>query len=172
MEAPNDGRYTRRDPKEHLILNLDISSESECWNWTGQKNNRGYGIFKNKILMEQMGVGVATASPRAAYWIFKKPFGREWVLHHCDNPACCNPNHLYLGSPQDNVDDMVSRGRNSRGEDRPAAKLTEMDVREIRRLRGKRGGSRMKTKDIAAKFSIGVSLVNKIVFREAWKHVD
>lgn len=58
------------------------------------------------------------------------------VCHHCDNPPCVNPAHLFLGAPTDNMQDMIKKGRQRfrRGADAGAAKLTEDQVREIRGL--------------------------------------
>lgn len=164
----------RKDPKEYLYANLDFNAPEGCWNWTGDKNDRGYGTFRNRIMGEYMGFKKATAASRAS-WVIH--FGliptTDWVLHKCDNAACCNPAHLYVGTPQQNVDDMVSRERNSRGEDRPAAKLTEAQVREIRALRGKRGDKgRMKVKALAERFGVSGGTIQKIIYRAAWTHVD
>lgn len=56
-----------------------------------------------------------------------------WVLHRCDNPACCNADHLFLGTHSDNMQDMVSKGRSLKGNDSPHAKLSEANVGDIRR---------------------------------------
>lgn len=90
------------------------------------------------------------------------------VLHKCDNPACINPAHLFLGTNDDNVRDMVNKKRNQKGERHWRAKLTENAVREIRARRD----SGMLQKDIAAQYGISRRTVGQIIKRERWKQVN
>ena len=83
-----------------LIKNLD-----ECWIYKGYKTQAGYGQFYNGISIEY--------AHRFAYESYHKckiPIGK-FILHRCDNPACCNPRHLYIGTQYDNVGDMILRKR-------------------------------------------------------------
>lgn len=105
-----------------------------CWNWIASKNPKGYGKF---------GVGGAgrgwTGAHRVSWEIHSGPIPDDkCVLHSCDNPACVNPNHLWLGTIQDNLRDCGDKGRRSggrlSGELNSHAKLKERDVLEIRRL--------------------------------------
>lgn len=86
---------------------------SGCLEWIGHKDRKGYGRFAS-----QSGEILAH---RLAYIMHHGPIGRQHVLHRCDNPSCVNPQHLFLGSNQDNMDDMVAKGRSSRryGQDNP-----------------------------------------------------
>jgi len=94
-----------------------------------------------------------------------------YVLHQCDNRACANPNHLFLGTNGDNQRDAAkkgkSRGKIMVGENNPAAKLSETDVREIRRL----AALGVKRKILAAKWSISYSQISSILIGQTWKHV-
>ena len=103
------------------------TAEAGCWLWTGSTIKGGYGTIKVN--------GVVMLAHRVS-WILA---GRElpgslWVLHDCDTPPCVNPDHLFLGTHQDNVDDKVQKGRSHRptGEKNPSAKLTRKQVEEIR----------------------------------------
>lgn len=98
-----------------------------CWAWTASQQRAGYGKF-----------GMNRGYVLAHRWSYEHhvgpiPDGR-FVLHRCDNRTCVNPDHLYLGTQTDNMRDMVSRGRSSRGRDKHTAKLTEWDVRDIREM--------------------------------------
>ena len=110
-----------------------------CWNWIAHKNPAGYG---------RITVNRKDYTAHRMSWILHKGAipGGLFVCHHCDNPACCNPNHLFIGTNRDNRRDSVKKGRQhkpkysdlyvatgklQRGEDNPAAVLTEEKVREI-----------------------------------------
>lgn len=99
-----------------------------------------------------------------------------WVLHRCDNRACIEPTHLFLGTAQDNTDDMVSKGRlvthdyaGPRGTRHPGAKLTDDKVRAIRRLYASGEWSQ---KGIGEMFGVSAMLVNGIVNGKRWRHVE
>jgi hypothetical protein len=90
------------------------------------------------------------------------------ACHHCDNPPCCNPVHLFQGTHLDNNLDSKIKGRNSFGERRPMAKLTDAVVREIRNIAtGTRGESVL----ISERFHVSRRLVNAVISGERWKHI-
>jgi hypothetical protein len=99
-----------------------------CWVWTGAKTDKGYG----RLHM----VGGVEYAHRIS-WNHHFGYTKKWVLHRCDNSSCVRPTHLFLGTCADNNADMVRKGRQCRGEDRPQSKLTRRSVAQIRRLRGK-----------------------------------
>lgn len=92
------------------------------------------------------------------------------VRHLCNNPPCCNVEHLAVGTHADNMADKVAAGRQSRmpGESHPLAKLTEADVRVIRAL----AATGVTHKVIAEKFSIRRKYVSDVVCGRSWKHVE
>lgn len=92
--------------------------------------------------------------------------GKEWVLHRCDNPPCCNPAHLFLGTPRDNAVDMIAKGRraDTRGENHGSAKLTAAQVLEIR-------ASKLSSNIIADQYGVSGRLIRVIRQRVVWRHL-
>lgn len=100
---------------ERFQKKFEIDTETECWNWTAAIKTKGYGAFA-------LGDGkVAELSHRAAYKLYIGPipdgpgYHGICVLHRCDNRKCVNPKHLFLGSHQDNMDDMKKKNRARNG---------------------------------------------------------
>jgi len=87
------------------------------------------------------------------------------VCHICDNPLCINPEHLFLGTHTDNMNDMVLKGRTQHGERRHSAKLTEDQVREIRQCRY------WPQRELSNKFGVSQSTISVILAGKKWKHV-
>lgn len=114
-------------PESRFWSQLTKTEEDACWLWQGRPDRTGYG---------QMRVGGKKRQAHRLSWIIQYgpiPPGL-WVLHQCDVPLCVNPNHLFLGTRQDNVDDMMKKGRgpNFRGSKNPRAKLDEKKVEALR----------------------------------------
>lgn len=127
-----------------------------CWEWSGGKNASGYGVF----CINSKPIPAHRASWEAHY---NKPIPKgKWVLHACDNPACINPNHLFLGTHQDNVTDKVMKGRQSRGE--TLGKLSESDVLTIR-------NSSEPQRALAERYGVSVQNISKVQRREIWTHI-
>lgn len=148
----------------------------DCLVWPAtQQNHSGYGLFYCD--------GKYRAAHRIAYILAHGPIpDGMFVCHRCDNPSCVNPEHLFLGTHQDNMDDCTRKGRHargdrsgprlhpekmSRGEHRYNAKLTDDLVREIRRLHQ----NGMRGRAIGKAFGITESAVSAIVHGKSWKHV-
>lgn len=118
------------DWKQRFWLRVDRSAgDAACWPWTGA-SSRGYGSLR-------VG-GVLFSAHRVAYELTNQKIPEGLLVRHsCDNPPCCNPAHLLLGTESDNRFDMYRRGRQGkrlyrRGQDHPNSKLTSVEVNEIR----------------------------------------
>lgn len=138
-----------------------------CWIWTGATNDKGYG----QIQRGDRGEG-RISTHRLAWQLQHGPIPEGLdVCHECDNPPCCNPAHLFLGTHSDNMVDMYSKGRANKkprhGEQNHAAKLTADQVREIRLLCAKG----MTQNAVAQQFGVSEAAIQKIVKRKNWKHL-
>jgi hypothetical protein len=101
------GRLKKADVREYFFHYTDVRGEDECWPWTGLRNRTGYGQLKGTKYRGRLSHCIS--------WIIHNgplPEGMR-VLHRCDNPPCCNPKHLFIGTQADNVADMVAKGRNT-----------------------------------------------------------
>lgn len=119
----------RRAAKDRLLER--IKKNGDCWIYTGAVGGDGYGVIG-------IGRGTSNRAHRVMYEVFVGPIPKGMlVCHRCDTPLCINPRHLFLGTPKDNTQDMISkgRGRAMSGETHPSAKLSDADVTAIKRLR-------------------------------------
>ena len=170
---PHDqGRWERRTGtlEERLWSRVDRSGGPDaCWPWTGgNRHPFGYGLMAVNRRPE--------GAHRVAYLVTygEIPSDKPAVCHSCDNPACCNPRHLFAGTQADNLYDMDSKGRSTWRDSKNvgvrngATSLTDQDVRETRRL-AQRGSSQ---RAIAEHFGIGKATVARIIHRETWRHVE
>lgn len=136
----------------------------DCWTWTGCRFQTGYGAF-------QLRGKIRRASRLAASLSGLLLSDSAWVLHRCDNRACVRPDHLFAGTPKDNVADMIKKGRARwvapRGERSHTAKLTEAKVLEIRALRS----SGVPRADVARMFGVAGDQITRITTRKNWSHV-
>jgi hypothetical protein len=144
-------------------------SDDECWNWTGYTNKSGYGSFRigNEIKLAH----------RVSWFLYNGEIPAEiFVCHKCDNSRCVNPKHLFLGTPDDNMKDMVSKNRQAKGEYAGQAgvknvngKLHEGEVIVIRML----CDSKMfNFKEISGMFNITPTMVRHIGQRKFWAWLD
>ena len=136
-----------------------------CWEWTSGKNGQGYGQFYLSSFP-----GRCVSAHRIA-WILslgKIPAG-VLALHHCDNPACVNPAHLFLGTHADNAHDRDQKGRRlpPAGALNGNAKLTEADIQTIRDW----DNSGVPRAEIARRLGVSPPLISRVMLGKAWKHV-
>lgn len=163
-QRPAARNLKRRTPAERFAAKVDRHGPDECWPFTGSTadHKQGHGEFyvspeRGKVPAHTFALELATGLPC--------PPGKEGC-HHCDNPPCCNPAHVYYGTRKQNVDDMYRRGRARVGSERPNAFLTEADVVSMRERFS--AGEMLKT--IAADHGIDDGYVSMIVNGLRWKH--
>ena len=107
-------RTPAKDPIERIMESVEIDDLNGCWNWKLRKDDGGYGRLK--IQLGARDKFRTDGAHRYAYEIFKGPIPKDKeVCHSCDNPACVNPTHLWLGTHKQNMEDMVSKGRSTKG---------------------------------------------------------
>lgn len=142
--------------EERFWSDVKKSEPEECWPWTAGSNSDGYGTVSIN--------GEVRMAHRVSYTLEHSAPGDQWVLHTCDNPSCVNPNHLYLGSPSDNLQDAWDRDRREAdGEANPNSKLTELEVLDIR---GR--ADEEKHGDLADEFGVSISTVHMIASGRRW----
>lgn len=138
-------KIKNRPLAERFWEKVKIRGSDECWNWIACKSSTGYGNFILK--------GKNCLAHRVAWELTngKIPEGMD-ILHHCDNPPCCNPKCLFLGTQTDNMRDRNRKGRHNIG------KVTNEEISEIRNLRQKG----MLLREIAELYPISCQTVGRI----------
>jgi hypothetical protein len=169
-----------------------VSKTPECWLWIGSTNENGYGrLSLPGHRTKRLSVGVH----RLSYVLHFGPISdSDCVLHHCDNPPCIRPDHLFIGTQQDNVADRTQKGRGwsyfkayperrprgakhhthkrpeavARGERQGSAKLTDQQVLEIR---ARYATGAVSLRALARQYGLGSSQIYRIIQRKSWAHL-
>ena len=145
---------------------VDAGPAEVCWEWQGPISHKGgyaVAVHHSKRL----------GAHRLSWILTRGPIPPGLVIRHtCDNPKCCNPNHLELGTHYDNVQDMITRGRrvvtSAKGMRNCKAKLTDSEVIRIRAEYAEGGTSTIK---LAKKYGVSQGLISQIVLNRIWKHI-
>jgi predicted XRE-type DNA-binding protein len=151
-----------RSLEEQFWSTVEHHSPDDCWIWIGNRSGGRYGRLRNH--------GRRWSSHRASYEIHYGPIpDGMFVCHTCDNPACVNPKHLFLGTANDNMQDKINKGRQRHlsGESNPASRLTVEQVTQIRQ-RAKQGEIQ---RELAQEFGVTQSTVSEIVLYKIWRNV-
>jgi hypothetical protein len=145
--------------KERFWAQVDRRNPDECWLWKGYIGSRGYGYVKRDYR--------TLLAHRVSYQMAFGSADGLSVCHRCDTPACVNPNHLFLGTAQDNSDDMCAKGRSPRpqGEKHGCSKLKAADVVAIRQ-------SDERGKDLAKRYGVTPSTISNIRHGKSWSHIQ
>ena len=141
-----------------------VKKTSECWLWAAATDKDGYGIFRGEV------GGVLYKRAHRFSWALHTGEilpSKALICHECDNPRCVNPDHLFVGTPAENMRDKIKKGRHrvKRGEESPHAKLKEAEIMAI--VADPRPYSQ-----IAADYDVSASTIGDIKRRRSWKDLE
>lgn len=169
--------FTRDELVKNFWRRVDkTKGDDACWLWKGHLDKAGYGAMK----VNRRNIKAHRFSYELAYGIIPDSL---FVCHACDNPACVNPQHLFSGTPKANSEDMVRKGRSTKGVNRSLlwpesicrgeangnAKLNETDVLAIK---GKYRIGDVSTRTLAEQYGVSKSLISLIVRGERWSRLE
>jgi len=151
-----NGQFIETDIRSRFMS--FVSKMDNCWEWIGAKHYKGYGEFS-------IGMKKKDKSHRISYRLFigEIPFGKM-ICHHCDNRGCVNPSHLFIGDALTNNRDRKIKGRN--GHNR---KLTDIQIKEIRKLFSTNKFTKEKLGEM---FNISGRHIGHIVRRQSWPNIS
>lgn len=157
---------------DRLIRGSVYDYKTECWIWEKSTVGEGpkfrYGDIR--IGLKSLKTQRNARAHRLSYEVFKGEIPKGlFVLHKCDNTRCINPDHLFLGTQKDNMQDMNNKNRRNDaiGSKHPTAKLSEKQVLEIRELH-KKG---ILTSKLAKLFNTPYMTIASVIKRKSWKHI-
>lgn len=135
------------EDEQRFWISVRPNIQTGCWEWQKSTDYNGYGYFS---------FGRKTYKAHRVSWRVcrQEDPGDFWLCHTCDNPCCVNPDHLFLGTAQDNADDRTTKGR-SKGCLGPAY-LSPSDIQEVRRLRSKHT-----VKELAEMFNVSSTSISR-----------
>ncbi len=152
-----------RNTPKNFWKGVDVRGENDCWEWVGYKDKNGYGS-----------ISINNYPNKTHRYVWEIMYGYipegMCVCHSCDNPPCCNPKHLWLGTVGENTRDMINKGRKvvKYGEENHHHKLLKNDVLKIRRLYST---NKYTQEEIGNMFGVTKSNIECIVNYKSWKHL-
>ena len=161
----------RRPLLDRFQEKVEISKDNEwngtpCWDWTATRDTKGYG----QISIESK----TTRAHRVSWEILRGEIPEGLlILHRCDRPCCVNPDHLFLGTSQDNADDKVLKDRQykAKGSNNGFATLTESDVRIVKQFLRRHSGYGVGS-FLGGWFGVTLDTISDINRGRSWTHVE
>ncbi|UOF80253.1 endonuclease [Caudoviricetes sp.] len=167
IKANNPGRLA--NTSNVLWSKVDKRGEDECWEWKGFKNEQGYGrtwindkgYYAHRVIFNLVYPNTITLNAP------KSTDDYGFLLHTCDNPPCCNPKHLFVGSHEDNMADKANKGRcpDFSGGKGPRCKLTMSQAREIRQKRQ----AGISAKKLSEMYQISLASIKTLLRGDSYK---
>ena len=147
--------------KDRFLLKVAMpENKNECWEWIGHKRKKGYGTMQFDNQKQE--------ATHASYFLYvgEIPDGL-YVLHHCDNPSCVNPDHLFLGTQKDNICDCMKKGRmpSRTGERNGRSKLSDDSAAAIRL-------SAESSRSLSEKYKVSQQTIRSIRRGERWSGLE
>lgn len=141
---------------------VNKAGNDECWEWQACKTEKGYGQIRIN--------SKAFRAHRVSWTIANNKDIQKGLIvcHTCDNPSCCNPRHLFVGTHAKNTKDKVSKGRQARGKGNGNSILTPKQVLEIRR---RYSWYVVTHKMLADEFNVSETTIRKVLKRVTWSHI-
>jgi hypothetical protein len=168
---------------QRFMEKVNFGAPDDCWKWGGAKKPRGYGNLRFQKTYY--------LAHRFAFAIFERSVPADkFICHHCDNPPCMNPKHLFLGDARDNTMDMIRKGRDGNNKNRATGKENGQHTHPEKRAYGeKNGNSQLTWEDVdemrqryeqenltytqlADEYDISTSAVGFIIREEHWVRKD
>lgn len=170
------GRKLKGTTLQSRILEQIKIASNGCWVWTGLKRASGKARDKKNRVHKLLPYGVlkvngkGTSAHRASWMAFRGEIPKgKMVCHGCDNPPCVNPDHLFIGTNQTNMDDCVSKNRQAAGERHPKHKLTSEIVAKMKKLY-RPWDRKRSVRVLAEKFGVGQTVAFYAIKGRRWKN--
>lgn len=154
-------------PTEVVRWESKVAKTPSCWLWLGATSRGGYGHFRRKVNNSWIMEKAHRFSYEYFYGITRENIKPFVVCHTCDNPSCVNPEHLFLGTIQDNIRDKISKGRHSFGRNKIHNWLSFEIAENIRTF--KKQNSKLTYKEIGFLFETSAQQVHRILENQIWK---
>lgn len=162
---PENGRTPQVFDKQSILDNIIVNPESGCWEWQKATTDGkwGYGVLKRSQKQRR--------AHRVSYALWRgldvdDPSIKDlFICHKCDNPPCCNPEHLFPGTPEDNLKDASRKKRMIWGSASHYAKLSEEQVKEIRLSNDTHAS-------LGINYGVSREAIGRIKRNETWSHLE
>lgn len=157
IDGPRRGKWNRPGIEDRFYSSFIPEPNSGCWLWLGKANKYKYGV------LQKNGGGYILAHRVSILLSGREIPNGKFVCHKCDNTYCVNPDHLFVGTPADNSADMANKGRSTRGERNPNARLNNEQVAKIRR------SPETPTSELAKQFGVSEKSIRNCRSSVTWR---